>query len=552
MELLRDIDIAGYKYIIIGAGVCGAMVAYKLAAKHKVLVLEAGTDQLDRVEFAGQYARTSNKHPGSPYSAAGEGDVVGPDNKKGYYVDPKEQFKSTFLRIGGGSTWHFLGNVPRFVPDDFKLQEKYQRGVNWPIIYDDLEEYYCDAETEMGVSCDHDVWNNVLGAHRSRPYPMNKIWQSYGDQLFIDGLKDFMLDGRKIDILPTPQARNSTIYDGRPACAGNSTCVPICPIQAKYDATVHIKKAQKQQALFAFNTIVKQLIKDDNDLIVKIKCVDVKTKETFELDTQGKTIIVAAHAIETPRLLLNSGLARASKQVGKNLMDHLQGYCVGVTPRPVFPFRGPITTSGIDVFRNGNHRKDFAAFRMSIGNDGWGRVGSPGKTVWTALSNGIFGEALVKYVADSITHMSRISFSTEMLPEESNNVDVGKEVDMFEIPRPVLSFGFNDYNKQALKYAYHTSRQILEKVGCKVDDKVTDQFDTEGNFKTYTGAGHIMGTTRMGTDSHNSVVDSFGQVHEHKNLYIVGPSTFPTSGTANPTLTAVALSLRTANKLMDS
>jgi choline dehydrogenase-like flavoprotein len=60
------------------------------------------------------------------------------------------------------------------------------------------------------------------------------------------------------------------------------------------------------------------------------------------------------------------------------------------------------------------------------------------------------------------------------------------------------------------------------------------------------GAGHVMGTTKMGLDGATSVVNGDGRAHDVSNLFIVGSSVFPTCGTANPTLTLAALALRTA------
>jgi choline dehydrogenase-like flavoprotein len=75
-----------------------------------------------------------------------------------------------------------------------------------------------------------------------------------------------------------------------------------------------------------------------------------------------------------------------------------------------------------------------------------------------------------------------------------------------------------------------------------IDDKVV--------ALSYGGAGHVMGTCRMGSKKDNSVVNSFQQSWDHDNLYLVGSSTFPTGATANPTLTLAALSLRTADKIL--
>jgi len=78
-----------------------------------------------------------------------------------------------------------------------------------------------------------------------------------------------------------------------------------------------------------------------------------------------------------------------------------------------------------------------------------------------------------------------------------------------------------------------------------------EQIDGSAVTLNYIGAGHIMGTCRMGTDPKTSVVNSFQQAHDHNNLYLAGSSTFPTGATANPTLTLAALALRTADQIVN-
>ena len=81
-------------------------------------------------------------------------------------------------------------------------------------------------------------------------------------------------------------------------------------------------------------------------------------------------------------------------------------------------------------------------------------------------------------------------------------------------------------------------------------------FDTKKQMKYLElnahGAGHHMGTTRMGTDETSSVCDSKGKVWRLKNLFVFGSSLFPRGGAANPSLTAVALALRNIQKIMDT
>jgi quinoprotein glucose dehydrogenase len=70
-----------------------------------------------------------------------------------------------------------------------------------------------------------------------------------------------------------------------------------------------------------------------------------------------------------------------------------------------------------------------------------------------------------------------------------------------------------------------------------------------------TGAGnywdHPAGGCRMGTDPADSVCDSFGQTHDHDNLFVAGSPTLPNAGCTNGTLTFVALTLRSAERIAE-
>ena len=151
-----------------------------------------------------------------------------------------DKFASTYIKVVGGTTWHWLGTCLRLVPHDFRLKSRYGQGVDWPISYGDLEPFYGEAEREIGVSGDS---SSDLGAPRSSAYPMAPIPQTFLDKLFTKALT-----GTEYRVSATPQGRNSA--DGaRPACCGNASCIPVCPIQAKYDATVHVDMAVAKGAV---------------------------------------------------------------------------------------------------------------------------------------------------------------------------------------------------------------------------------------------------------------------------------------------------------------
>ncbi|MEA3108094.1 MAG: glucose dehydrogenase [Gammaproteobacteria bacterium] len=542
-----------FDVVIIGAGVAGALIADVLAARHvNVLLLEAGETGGDRGALTARWAAATVKGLGAPYVASRPERIPGPEqpateadrkNARDVYYDQQtpEKYLSTYERRVGGSTWHWLGHTPRLLPNDFRLRSTYGVGVDWPVGYADLEPWYCKAEKELGVAGDDAEWQNVHGAFRSQPFPMSKIWPSWSDELFSQALREVPISGRRLAVLSTPSARNSQAYDGRPPCAGNASCVPICPIGAKYDGSVHVKKSVAKGAQLWEKSVALRLEKDADG---GVRTVHFKRWDQSEARVRGRLVIVAANAIESAKLLLLSGVANSSDQVGRNLMDHLQKAVLGSAREPVYPFRGPPSTSGIETFRDGEFRKMRGAFRMSLGNDGWSRSGSPQTDVARLIeTEGLFGRELRERLFHEVSRQVRMSCSVEVLPNPANRVTLSPLLDSFGVPRPQLHFATDDYTRDAFGPALDVIQDVLR----ALDATVTS---LDRNPRNYSGAGHIMGTCRMGFDAKTAVVDADCRSFDHRNLYVVGAGAFPTCGTANPTLTVAALALRAADHVL--
>jgi glucose dehydrogenase len=386
----RDFDV-----VVIGAGVAGAIVAYRLAqASARVLILEAGSRNPSRAQMVGNYAIAPAKTPHSPYvQAEADAKAPSPDSPTDYYVQPPAPqllYKSTYERRTGGSTWHWLGHAPRLLRNDFRMKSQYggpnlpPAMTDWPISYDDLEPLYCEAEREMGVAGSDAEWDGLFGSQRSQPFPMSMIWPSYSDLWIADRINGKILEGAEFRVRSTPSARNSELYDGRPPCAGNSICVPLCPIGAKYDGSVHVAKARAAGASVWEQCVVAKLDKDGDGSVHTVHFI---TYAGVSRSVTAEIVVIAAHAIETPKLLLMSGLANSSGQVGRNLMDHLSKSTFGIAPEKLFPFRGPPSTSGIESFRDGEFRRDRAGFRISLNNDGWSRKNAPYAEIIDSVTN---------------------------------------------------------------------------------------------------------------------------------------------------------------------
>ena len=542
----RDFDV-----VVIGAGVAGAMVTYRLAqAGARVLILEAGSRNPSRAQMVGAYAVAAAKTPHSPYvQTETDTKAPSPDSPTDYYEQPPAPhalYKSTYERRTGGSTWHWLGHTPRLLRNDFRMKSKYD-GPNlppamtdWPISYDDLEPWYCEAEKEMGIAGSQAEWDGLFASQRSKPFPMSMIWPSYSDLWIAERINGKSFEGAEYRVRSTPSARNSEIYDGRPPCAGNSICVPLCPIGAKYDGSVHVAKATAAGASVWERCVVTKLDKDADGTVHNVHFL------SYAGVTQSVTaevVVIAAHAIETPRLLLMSGLANSSDQVGRNLMDHLSKSTFGIAPERLFPFRGPPSTSGIESFRDGDFRRDRAGFRISLNNDGWSRKNAPYAEIIDSVTNKqLIGAELQSAVFERVTRQVRLSCSVEVSPDSNNRVELSAMKDALGLPRPKITFTPSDYSFKGLTQATKTMADMFRLIGATELDLGTDP-------SAYDGAGHIMGTCRMGKDRKSSVVDAQCRTHDHKNVFIAGAAVFPTVGSPNPTLSIAALALRAAQDI---
>jgi choline dehydrogenase-like flavoprotein len=541
-----------FDLVVIGAGIAGAITAYRLAkAGANVLILEAGSRNPARAQMVGAYATAAIKGLHSPYGN-GETDAMAPspDSSSTYYEQPPAphtQYKSTYERRTGGSTWHWLGHTPRMLRSDFKMKSLYGGGpdfppgmVDWPISYDDLEPWYCEAEREMGVAGADEEWNGLFDSPRSHPFPMSMIWPSYSDNWIAARLNGKTFDGAEYRVRSTPSARNSTLYDGRPPCAGNSICVPVCPIGAKYDGSVHVTKATQAGATLWEQCVVNKL---DADADGSVHTVHFVTYGGVQQTVTAEVVVLAAHAIETPKLLLISKLANSSGAVGRYLMDHLSKSAFGLAPDKLFPFRGPPSTSGIESFRDGEFRRERAGFRVSLNNDGWSRRSAPYAEIIDLVGNQKkIGLELQSALFERVTRQVRLSCSVEVAPDYNNQVELSATTDALNIPHPKITFTPPDYSYRGLAQANKTFADMFRLIGAT--DVIPDP-----NPLDYDGAGHIMGTCRMGNDPKSSVVDAESRTHDHKNLFIVGSSVFPTVGSPNPTLTLAALALRAARDI---
>jgi choline dehydrogenase-like flavoprotein len=517
---------------IIGSGIAGALVAHRLAAKGiKVVILEAGP-RIDRAKALETFTNSPLKTDQTPYPqnlhalhpGSGQEAHQYVINRGSYAYDPH------FIRGVGGTTWHWAGETWRFLPVDFKLKTHYRVGRDWPLSYNDLEPYYCLAEKEIGVAGDTDV-----GSPRSQPYPMPPVQETYWDKTLKKLIKPL-----GYEVVIQPAARNTTAYDGRPPCCGSHNCIPICPVGAQYSGDVHVKKAENAGAQLLANAVVDFLKVGPNRTIEELT---FQNPEGKKYTVRAKKFVLAANGIETPKLLLLSrsersphGAANSSDQVGRNLMDH-PGYKVEFSmPEPVYIGRGPVEVCSVMNLRDGSFRKEYGSIKIGV----WNSVPPLEDVMSQVLKREVAGKELKEVLRSYISRRATLTSFHEQLPEPENRVSLSSLKDPLGIPRPEIHYGIGEYSLKSIEHTRGVFDKILKHL--KAEDVVYGPKITTNN--------HIMGTTIMGENSKNSVVDVQCRTHDHKNLFIAGSSVFASGAAVNCTLTIAALSLRLADQIV--
>lgn len=522
--------------VFVGSGIAAAVAGAKLAQSGiNVLFLEAGPETNHAIATT-NFQKSVSKAQDSPYPMQPYAPQPVEADFGAYYVQMgPETFRGQQARLVGGTTWHWGGLAARFKPNDFRLATEYGVGVDWPIGYDDLAPWYDLAESEIGVAGDNSVdW----GSPRSSGYPMPVVPMSWSDQVVGKAAATLGLT-----MAPFPQGRNSIWRDGRPQCCGNASCVPICPIQAKYDATVHLGKAIKAGARVVSQAVVNRVVASSDGTITGLTFL---RPDKTEGTVTAKIFVIAAHTIETAKLLLMStsdatpnGVANSSDQVGRNLLSQIDVGIQGLSQEPVYNYRGPVSTGGIVEYRDGDFRKDHAAFGISPSNEGWQRATGPFTAAAALIKQGLSGEALKAALYDQVSRQILIGTSAEMLPDDYNRVRLSDQTDALGIPRPAIWFRTQEY----VTRAHAVARDVQNKLMAALNATEITQLGPVADSAI------MGGTTRMGADPKTSVVDANLRAHDHPNLFIVGSQVFPSISANAPTLTVAALSARLGDYL---
>jgi len=424
------------------------------------------------------------------------------------------------VRALGGSTLHWGGMINRFWENDFRVASTYGLGFDWPISYSDLEPYYSRAEVELGVA----GTPNHGHPPRSQDFPMLGFPRSYGDR-FWDPVGEKL--GIRFD--NASHARNSRPFAGRPACAAFGVC-GVCPIGARYSADFHVAEAERTgNATVLTETVARRI---DTGADGRVRAIHASTLSGEELEIEANHYVIAAHAIETARLLLLSEVGNHSDQVGRNLMEHWYAGAGGFTEEKAYPGQTGFVTQECSHWYEGQDRHDRGAIKLEFGD-----FRDP---LASGIAGGLAGQELAAYDEEKMGRWTTIIGEVEHQPNPDSRVTLdNKMLDMFGDPVPHIHFALSDVDRRTHASAEEAINLLLEARGCR-DIAPTNHFSR---------AHHHMGTCRMSNEPDDGVVDANGTVHGSGNLHLAGASVFPTVGARQPTLTVAALALRLADSL---
>jgi glucose dehydrogenase len=524
MTMQYDADV-----VVIGSGALGSNAAYELAKQGRsVILLEAGSriprwKILENFRTSSRKANFNDPYPNEPWAHTSyDPDYL--ENTGSFNVRPG------MLKLVGGTTWHWAAACWRYLPNDMKLKTLYGVGRDWPIDYDTLEPYYQRAEEALGVAGNGDEDQSGQGGKawppRSKAYPLPPDATTYMNQQLVKRLAP-----EGYHYIHEPNGRVTKPYDGRPACCGNNNCMPVCPIGAMYSGDMHATHAENAGAKLITEATAYKLEKGAGN---KIVAVHYRKPDGSDVRLTARYFVVAAHGLETPKLLLVSDVANSSDQVGRNLMDHTGIGLLMIGDEPLWPGRGAVQQGGIFNWRDGDFRKQHSAVKHSMSN------AVPNRTVTERLlKQGVIGPELDERIRHDAARWIDVGTVFEMLPNPSNRVTPSDKKDALGIPMLRVNYDVDDYVKAGKEIAKKDYARFAKIFNAEVVE------DESG----WQNRDHIMGTVIMGSNPKDSVVNGDCRTHDHDNLFLATTGVIPASGVINPTLTGVALSIRIADTI---
>jgi len=516
----------------LGSGPAGGVLSKELAeAGAKVALIEAGRE-IQREEFnhhAWPYEFPSRKKPAPGYPREVTDSIRYQDCDR-VAVDR--------IRCVGGRSIHWNGDCFRFSRRDFR--ERSMEGVeeDWPISYEDLAPYYSHVEKMIGVCGTRENLEVLPDGEFLPPLKFRCSEEIVKRACAKIG----------IAMIPTRRALLTAPYDDRPPCHYCGNCMEGCDVGAIFTVPNSMLPKAQRTGHFTLlpNKLARELSVDKAGKVRAVSVADTVTGKHEEI--RARIFAVCCGTIETARLLLNSkssqfpnGLANSNDVVGRYLHGHntadLFAYLEALVGKPPVNNDGANDHSYIPRFNIDGKKRDYVGgFHYELQDS---TFMLPQHAPYVKGFGRKFKEQ-VRYLQPGFLYLDCYS---KVLARTENRVTVDtNHKDAYGIPVPVVHFKFCENDRGLWNEMKAKAHEILDTARCKL---VVDTDPTPSGF-----ASHEVGTVRMGNDPRTSVLNAFNQAREVKNLFVTDGSCFTTFPEKNPTLTIMALAVRTARYMI--
>lgn len=473
-----------------GTGVGGATTGHALAcAGHSVLFLERGHPGTTRgfVEAEAAYHRLDEPARRQRLAQGGRNSEPWRDQHRGDRFVPY-----VGSGVGGSSALYGMA-LERLFPEDFAA---------WPVSYRQMEPWYEAAEKLYRVRGTADPVRNEPAYHLLPPPPLSTANDAVFAQLAQQGLHPYRLH------LACERVAGCRLCQGH-----------LCDVPCKNDARrICLEPALKYPHVKLTTGAEVTRLETQGSKITAVHATVDGVQHQFE----GRVVVLAAGALVSPSLLLNSGLGNTSGLVGRRLMRHAIDLFV-LRKAPPIETPGDSKELGLnDFYHHPTKLGTVQSFGLAppfeyLRNQ-------PGWNLWRWMG------PLGRLIAQRFARSPIVAGIVEDSPDLENRVQPGAIA---------YRLGADDERRRDL--LRQQIQQAFRQLGPM---RITGTDDRKG-------LGHVCGTCRFGADSRTSVLDEWNRVHELDNLYVTDASFFPTSGGVNPALTIAANALRVAAELVN-
>lgn len=548
--------------VVIGMGWAGGIVSAELTkAGINVVGLERGKDRTT-ADYTMVHDELRYQHRTELMQDLSKETITYRNTMEGKALPMR--YYGTFIvgdGVGGAGT-HWNGQTYRFLPYDFEIRsktlERYGEGKipdwmtlqDWGITYDEMEPYYDKFEKMAGISGEEvpELWGP-----RKNPYPTGPLVKTPLMKTFEKAAKSL---GYKPFVIPAANlSENYTNPDGisRGACQYCAYCENFgCEYGAKGDPAVTVIPVAKQTGKLDLRTHANVLeITSSGGKATGVIYVDMLTGERFE--QPADVVVVASYVFNNTRLLLNSNLGTPyNPKTGKGTIG--KNYCYQVTGGTTqlffedrqFNLYGGAGALGIEIAEwmgdNFDHSdvnfihgagirstqygdRPIAVNRVPKGTPNWGAE---------------FKKQSIKYANANFP----VKTQGASMPHRENYLDLDPEFkDAWGYPLLRMTYEYTDNDREMVKFMAQKTREIGEKIGADIIETAEEQGNFSVNKDTNT---HNTGGVIMGVDRETSALNTYLQMWEVENVFVVGASAFPHNSCFNPTGTLGALSYRAA------